>query len=965
MASPAESVRAWHAEDAGAIARELGVDPEVGLSTHEARARLERDGPNALPEPPRPHPLRRLLAQLVDPLVGVLLLAAIVAAVVAITEGSSFVDTIAILLIVVLNAVLGFVQERRAEAALAALRSMTALHARVIRDGQVVDVEAASLVVGDVLEVSAGDAMPADARLLSAVAGASLDVEEAALTGESTPVHKRAAARVEVEAPVSERANMLFTGTTVTRGRARAVVVATGAATELGRIGALLAAASREATPLEERLARLGRVILIVCVLISIALFVIGYLRGAMSLSMLLLTAVSLAVAAIPEGLPAITTITLALGMQRMAQRGAIVRRLPAVETLGSATVICTDKTGTLTQNAMTARAVDTVVATYRVTGEGYRPVGSITRASAGEGERASEGEGASGGAGASAGEATPADDAVLQRLLEVAVICNDAHLEGDEPTVLGDPTEGALLVLARKGGVSREGLIGERSELRVEAELPFDSDRKCMSVITRDAEGRRVAHVKGAPDVVLAHATRIRTAEGDAPMTDEQRERFAAINERHATGALRVLAFAERPLADESDDEPTPETIERDLTFLGLVAMNDPPRPEVPAAIAACRAAGIRVVMITGDHATTARAIARELGILEEDGADGAETSDGLTMTGRELTELDTSAFAARVVRTKVFARVTAEQKLRIVRALGAAGHVVAMTGDGVNDAPALREAPIGVAMGRVGTDVARSAAEMVLADDNFATLVHAVREGRAIYRNIQKFIFFLGSSNAGLVIAVLASTFFDAVPTLTPLQLLWINLVTNGLPALALGVDPPDPAQMREGPRPREEGIVGARDLLGTLFVGTIMAAAALSVAGLPSIWPSLFSSDPVQRDLETRTMSFVILAFSPLVHAFNCRSARESIVTVGWFGNRFLWLAVLVSAALCVVSVLVPSLRPIFLTHPLGLPEWGLVLGLAVLPLPLVEAAKGIERAVLRARSSRRTVLARSTG
>jgi Ca2+-transporting ATPase len=916
---------AWHTLPPRAVLDQLEVSDEDGLDDDEVRRRRATYGENRIPEAPPPNPWVRLAKQFVDPLVGALLVAAVVSAVVAATGSSegSWADTIAILLIVSLNAALGFVQEQRAEAALAALHRMAAPHAKVLRGGQVHDVEAAALVPGDVVVLAAGDAIPADARLIRA---ADLEVEESTLTGESVPVSKRADAVLPPETVVADRTSLVFTGTTATRGEARAVVVGTGSTTELGRIGALIGAARRAPTPLEQRLARLGRQILVACLVISALVFVIGYVREAHDVPMLLLIAVSLAVAAIPEGLPAITTITLALGMQRMARRGAIVRQLPAVETLGSATVICTDKTGTLTQNAMTVRVIETADASWRVTGEGYVANGRIER------------------------DDEPVDQLPdhVHRLVEVGLLCNDAHIEVDEegPHVLGDPTEGALLILGAKARLDREQAL-EGGE--VERRIPFDSDRKRMSVLVRHADGTRRLHVKGSSDAILSLCTRVRGPDGVVPLTDEQRQQLHDLGESHANRALRVLALAERedPPASEGEDP------EHDLTFLGFVAMLDPPRPEVGEAIQTCRQAGIRVVMITGDHRATAIAIAEDLDIYRP---------GDLALPGDELAAMSDDELADAADRVTVFARVTAAQKLRIVDALERRGHVVAMTGDGVNDAPALKEAAIGVAMGRQGTDVARQSAEMVLADDNFATIVEAVREGRAIYRNIQKFIFFLGSSNAGLVFAVVVAAFLHGVPELTPLQLLWINLVTNGLPALALGVDPPERSQMLEPPRPPTAGIVGMRDLWGVLLVGSIMGGAALALFALPSELPELFvSTDPGGRMHEARTMAFTALALSPLVHAHNCRSPIDSIFVTGLFTNRFLWLAIGLSAGVQMLAVAVPPLQPVFRTTMLTPEQWAWVLGAAALPLPIVEALKAADRmrrARMAASATRRT-------
>ncbi len=902
--------KAWHAMEAAAAVGYWETDARAGLTPDEVERRRARLGENALPEPPRPSALARLLSQFADPLVGALLVAALVSFGVALTEEEGtglarFTDTLAILLIVIVNALLGFVQERRAEAALDALAKMAAPTAKVVRGGAVRVVPSRALVPGDVIELEAGDAAPADARLLTAK---ELSTEESALTGESTPVAKRADAKLSDDAALGERETMIYLGTTMVRGRARAVVVQTGEYTELGRIGAMIRSAESEPTPLERRLSRLGTIILLACLGISALLFVLGLLQAGRSWSVLLLTAVSLAVAAIPEGLPAITTITLALGMQRMARRGAIVRKLPAVETLGSATVICSDKTGTLTQNAMTVRAVETAGASYRVTGEGYGLDGAVL-----------EGDSPIGAPG-------PA----LLALARVSVLCSTAHFEHTSagPKVVGDPTEAALLTLAAKLGIERDA---ERGEHPIEQELPFDSDRKRMSVVATGPDGGRVAYVKGSPDVLLPLCDRVLHDDDIAPLDDAERARIAAVSERYAAAALRVLLLAMRP---DPDDDP-----ERELVFVGLVAMLDPPRPEAKEAVRACKAAGIRVAMITGDHRLTAVAIARELGFWEE--------GVSIALSGSELAEMPDQRLLDVVDRVAVFARVTAEQKLRLVRILKQRGHVVAMTGDGVNDAPALREAPIGVAMGRGGTDVAREASEMVLADDNFATIVEAVREGRAIFRNIQKFIFFLNSSNAGLVVAVIVGSFFDWMPQLTPLQLLWVNLVTNGLPALALGVDPPDRHQMTEPPRDPREGIVSFRDFLGIVLVCAVMGGAALFVMWLPTIAPDLMGGPTLEDDLaRARAMAFTLLAISPLFHAFNCRSRVRSAFG-HLFTNRALWLAVGISATVQVVTLLVPVLHPIFHTHLLTGTEWGIVLGLAMLPIPVFETIKLVQR------------------
>ncbi|MGE3630273.1 MAG: cation-translocating P-type ATPase [Sandaracinaceae bacterium] len=910
---------AWN-ESAHEIAERLGTDLGNGLEALDASRRLIEHGPNILPRPSPPRAWLRFLAQFADPLVGALLGAAIVAAVVAIGgEGASWVDVVVIVLIVVVNAVLGFVQERRAERAVDALDDMVSPRAKVLRDGAVREIDAAGVVPGDVLVLHAGDRVAADARLTSA---AHLAVDESALTGESSPVAKRSDAILDADTVLADRENMVLSATTIARGEGRAIVVATGARTEIGRIGTLLRDIAREPTPLERRLARLGKQILLACLVISALVFVVGLARQPASWVALLLVSISLAVAAIPEGLPAITTVTLALGTHRMARRGAIVRKLTAVETLGSATVICSDKTGTLTENAMTVRAIETSQDVLTVTGQGYAAEGHLER----DGKR------------------IRSASVVASRLVVAGLVANDAHLDARGATidVVGDPTEASLLVLGAKLGLSRADAIGGR---RVVRKIPFDSARRRMSVIVEDEAGARTTYVKGSPDEILSRCARALHEDGTlAPLDEGARARVAAKVDAHARAAMRVLALAERSQSAAelascgTDDDP-----EADLVWLGLVAIHDPPRVGVREAIDDCRSAGVEVVMITGDHRETGVAIARELGIYR----DGDRA-----LEGAELTRLDDGELDAVVDAVRVYARVSAEQKLRIVRALKRRGHVVAMTGDGVNDAPALIEAAIGVAMGKVGTDVARQSAEMVLSDDNFTSIVEAIREGRAIFGNIQKFIFFLGSSNAGLVAVVTALSFFDALPQLTPLQLLWINLVTNGLPALALGVDPPERSQMRVPPRPSDAGVIGTRDILGVLVVGVVMGAAALVPYGLALSGAEWFgSTDRAGRLEEARAMAFALLALSPLFHAHNCRSPIESIASLGLFSNRPLWLAILVSGALQLAVLLLPPLYSAFRVTDLDAVQWGITLALAALPIPVVEALKLVARAVAR--------------
>ncbi|HTB76567.1 MAG TPA: cation-transporting P-type ATPase [Polyangiaceae bacterium] len=907
-----------HTEAAESLLARLGTDPGRGLAEDEARRRLAQDGPNELPRPQAKSALARLLEQFANPIVLTLLAAAVI----ALIDGASragqpllvrFGDATAILLIVAINAILGFAQEQRAEAALAALETMQTPSARVHRSDTPQVVSASVLVIGDIIELEAGDAVPADARLLQTIG---LFAEESSLTGESVPVAKDARAAVAGDAPLGDRSTMLFVGTSVVRGKGRAVVTATGPRTELGHLSALIHQPRDRSTPLEEKLDAFGKRILWGCLGLSGILFARGMLRGDRSWHELLLEAVSLAVAAIPEGLPAITTITLALGMQRMAKNGAIIRKLAAVETLGSATVICTDKTGTLTQNAMTVREVYTDGAHFSATGSGYDPAGAVLDAS---------------GAVVASVEHSPVGP--LRDLLSTIALCNSATLQHVEREwrVVGDPTEGALLTLAAKAGVSREEIT---SSHQVVKELPFDGDRKRMTIVALDEFGNEVAHSKGSADVLLPLCSDYETEQGRRALDAEARRKILEEAERMSNKALRVLAVAKRDLGKRTRSAPPPDAarhtidIEDRLTFLGLVGMVDPPREGVREAVAKCAEAHVRAVMITGDHKLTAVAIARELGLWDE---------RAIALTGTELEKMSDDALCACIEDVRVFARVTAEQKLRIVALFKKGGHVVAMTGDGVNDAPALREAHIGVAMGKNGTDVAREAADMVIADDNFATIVEAVREGRAIWRNIQKFIFFLLSSNAGLLAAVFAVSFFTTLPPLTPLMILWINLVTNGLPALALGIDVPDPTQMREPPRRSTSALLTGRDWLGMAAVGGWMGGAAMIAYVAP-----LDPGAPL-AGVRGRALAFSLLALSPLFHAFNCRSATASIFKLRPILPLALVAAVVVSAAIHLTAVLVPGLRPVFRTFSLTGPEWTILLLLSASIIPAIEVLK----------------------
>jgi len=871
---PADATRPWHCMEASAVARALGVDAAAGLEPEEAARRLETQGPNALPETAPRGLARMLLDQFSDFMILVLIAAAIVSGVVG--EPA---DTIAIVVIVVLNAVIGFVQEYRAEKAMAALRKMAAPAARVLRAGRLEELPADRLVPGDLVLLEAGNVVPADLRLAEAVR---LRCAEAALTGESQPVEKSEAALAEAELPLGDRSNMAFKGTLVANGRGSGVAVATGPDTELGRIARLLAGEAEGKTPLQKRLARFGGrlawAVLAICAIVLAA----GLARGEPPVLMFL-TAVSLAVAAIPEALPAVVTIALALGGYRMVRENALIRRLPAVETLGSITFICSDKTGTLTENRMRAEAFEA--------GDEREP-------------------------GAAPHEPWPT-------LFRALALCNDARREGEQTT--GDPTEVALLEAAAERGVLKSDL--ERRQPRL-AELPFDSERKRMATLHAE-NGGVVAYVKGAPEAVVPHATAQLTARGVEPLAAQ-----AVLAAADAMGArgLRVLALACRRFERMPDRL---EDAERELTLLALVGLLDPPRPGAAQAVAECQGAGITPVMITGDHPATALAIARRLGIADRDSE---------VMTGAALARLDDSALALRVRELRIYARVDPEQKIRIVRALQDQGEYVAMTGDGVNDAPALRRADIGVAMGRGGTDVAREAAHMVLLDDNFATIVLAVRAGRRIYDNIRKFVKYTMTSNSGEIWTIFLAPFLGLPIPLLPIHILWINLVTDGLPGLALAKEPAARGIMQRPPRPPQESIFAHGMGQHILWVGLLMSAVCLVLQA----WAYHGGSARWQ------TMVFTVLTLSQLGHVLAIRGERESLLAIGFGSNPMLLAAVAFTFALQLATVYVPALNPIFETQPLEPDELLLCLALSSAVFFGVEAEKWVARRRSRARA-----------
>ncbi len=888
---------AWHTLTADETMRRLGT-PAAGLAAGEAKQRLQKHGPNELQTAAPIRPWRILLAQFESVLVWLLLVADLLAFLLG-----EWIDATAILVIVVLNAAIGFAQEFRAEHSILALRRMTAPRARVRRGGAVESLRAADLVPGDIILLEAGDLVPADARL---VRTASLRCVEAALTGESEPVDKDPALLADQHAPLGDRASMVWSGTPVVAGAAEGVVVATGMGTEMGKIARLIeSAAGDTGTPLQRRLAAFGRVLVLGSGAIVVVLLVLGLVRGDPPAEMLL-TAISLAVAAVPEGLPAVVTIALAVGVVRMARRQALVRRLPAVETLGCASVICSDKTGTLTVGEMTVRTLVAGGRAFTVSGEGYGPGGTIRRADG--------------------GELDATDRALLDELLDVLVGCNDANLrcEAGTWTVVGDPTEGALLAAGTKLGKARDELEAKRPRI---CAWPFDSDRKRMSVSCRrpssSRDGIRVL-VKGAPEMVLERCSAVLAPDGVHRLEDRDKVGIEAIQGELSGRGLRVLAAAYRDV-DGGASVETADEAERELVFAGLVGMHDPPRAEAKEAVARCRAAGIRVVMITGDHPQTARAVAAELGI--PDCGDDA-------LTGRALSDLTDEGLSERVARTAVYARVTAEHKLRIVRAWQARGGVVAMTGDGVNDAPALKGADIGVAMGRTGTEVTKEAADMVVADDNFASIVAAVEEGRGIYENIRKTLIYLLAGNCGEILFMGACIVGGLPVPLLPIHLLWINLVTDGLPALCLATDPIDSGVMGRPPRPRGERLLDRSFLGSVLLTSGMVAALAMGVYlyGLA-----------YEDEATARTHAFAALVFAELLRAFSSRSELKTVFRVGLLSNVRLLVVVAVSFAVQVASHHFDLLRTILRTETLPWSECLALVGVSTVPFFMLEAVK----------------------
>jgi Ca2+-transporting ATPase len=913
----------WYTLSVEETLQRLGSNVELGLSDEDAQARLSEYGKNQLPAGDTTSAWEILISQFTSVMVIVLIVAAIIS--VAIGDVK---DAVVILAIVALNAALGFFQEYQAEQALAALGAMQTPHVRVRRNGHVHEVSAEDLVPGDIVLLEAGDRIPADGRLIEA---ANLQIDEAPLTGESQAVEKSSESLADTEPPpaLADRRNIVYMGTTVTYGRGTQAVTGTGAKTQLGTIATLLQRVEKGRTPLQERLEKMGIYLAVAALAVCVLVFVVGVMRGE-DVREMLLTAISLAVAAIPEGLPAVITIALALGARRMIQRNALIRKLPAVETLGSVSVICSDKTGTLTRNEMTA----TVLALpgrddVRVTGVGYDPVGDFY-----EGQR----------------QLNPVNDDVLARILKAAALNTDAYLERQDDEgpwgVVGDTTEGALLVAARKAGWSRATL--EEDMPRV-AELPFSSERKAMTTIHQPKgkfaaqlfeNARFISFTKGAPDQLLAWATHETMPDGPRPLDMSRIEAWRKQIDKMADEGLRVLALGYRPLdALPEDDEMTPQMLERDLTLLGLIGIVDPPRSEAKRAIKVAAEAGIRSVMITGDHKLTAQAIARQLGLMQP---------DGRALTGVELDRMSEKELRDAVQEVSVYARVTPEHKLRIVEALQSHGQIVAMTGDGVNDAPALKQANIGVAMGITGTDVSQGAADMVLTDDNFATIVAAVEEGRTIYDNIRKFIRYLLSTNVGEIIAMFLALLMGLRVPLLAIQILWINLVTDGLPAVALGFEPSEPDVMKRKPRPPRESIFAHGVGLHVIWVGIWLGIVTL----LGFIWTlnryaGGISNPSEEGLLVARTVAFTILALSQVAEVSAIHGGDASFLKAPLTRNLFLLGAVTLTALLQIIVVYAPIMNDIFDTTPLTTAELLVAVLLAASIFPAVEVEKYLRR------------------
>lgn len=920
----------WHSLSAETALEHLDSQPAAGLSQPEVTERLQQYGYNEIQESGRRSNWQILLDQFTNIMLILLIAVAIISGVLdfmELREGKlsrgevPFKDTIAILAIVILNGLLGYFQESKAEKDLADLKKMATSKVRVMRDGRVTDVDSKYLVPGDIMLLEAGVQVAADCRLIDAM---SLQVRESALTGESLAAHKHAQVMLPDDTPLGDRTNLLFQGTEVVHGRGTAVVTRTGMATELGRIATMIQSVEAEPTPLQRRMELLSKV-LVAGALVLVALVVLGgtFATGWGRWRELLEVSLSMAVAIVPEGLPAVITVTLALGTQRMVRRNALIRKLPAVETLGSVTTICSDKTGTLTQNKMVVQLLATSTTSLRITGEGYTPHGEFHQLQED---------------GAATAAIAPHDSPELLNLLTACTLCNDAILqeEAGEWVILGDPTEGALLSLAAKAGLEKDQCA---SKLPRVAEFPFSSERKRMSVVVDTAPGRQgssaqagyMMFTKGSPELTLERCTHIQIGDGAQPIEETHRQQILADNNRMARHGLRVLGFACKPLDVSPSEAADEDQVERDLVWLGLVGMLDAPRPEVREAVARCRSAGIRPVMITGDHQLTAVAVAEDLGIAR---------SGDRVLTGREIEKLDPSELQALVPNVSVYARVAPEHKLRIVQALQHEQQIVAMTGDGVNDAPALKQADIGIAMGITGTDVSKDASDMVLLDDNFTTIVAAVEEGRVVYTNIRRFIKYILGSNIGELLTIAAAPLIGLTEVpLTPLQILWMNLVTDGLPALALAVEPASPTVMQRPPHDPQESIFARGLGIYIVRIGIVLAIISISLMA----WSVEYTRDSGGDPERWKTMVFTTLCIAQMGHAMAIRSSNRLSIEISPLSNPYVLAAVGLTTVLQLLLIYVPFLRNFFGTHFLSATELGICLGLSVLMFVWIELEK----------------------
>ncbi|WFA08299.1 cation-translocating P-type ATPase [Tissierella sp. Yu-01] len=895
----------WFQKSQDELLTELNTSVENGLSSSEVEDRTSKYGANELKEDEKKSLWSKIIAQFADFLILILIGAAVISILVGEIK-----DAVVILSIVIINALLGIYQEGKAEKSLEALKKMASPNAKVIRNGKQDVVPANSLVPGDIVIIETGDIIPADLRLIES---SNLKIEEASLTGESVPVEKDSNVKFDEDVSLGDRANMAFMSTIVNYGRGKAVVVGTGHNTEIGKIATMIQTFEDEATPLQRKLNQLGKVLGSITLFVCVLVFVIGLLQGRELLEMFM-TAISLAVAAIPEGLPAIVTIVLAIGMNRMVERNAILKKLLAVETLGSTSTICSDKTGTLTQNEMTVTKIYTDDKVIDVTGGGYDPTGELLL----DGQKV-----------------TPDDIGNLDTLLSAAILANDASIQktNEGYKVLGDPTEGALVTLAGKANITKEGI--NESFPRVE-ELPFDSDRKMMTTFHSNyIPNKIVSFTKGAPDIIIRRCSHISLGDKVVPFTDELKGKALKANSGFAKNALRVLAYGYREY-DTIPEDISSDTIEVNMIFVGLTGMIDPPRPEAKEAIKLCKEAGINTVMITGDYKETAFAIAKELGMAD---------SEDEAMMGAELDGLSDKELREVVKKTKVYARVSPEHKVKIVSALKENGEITAMTGDGVNDALALKKADIGVSMGITGTDVAKNTAEMILTDDNFASIVSAVEEGRIIFSNIKKFVFFLLSCNIGEIILVFVSILLGWEVPLLPIQLLWLNLVTDSFPALALGVEKGEPDIMQQKPRDPNESILDRKMFINILFQSIAVAGGAL----LAYYWAmNRYQVDLYPENIvHARAITFATLITAELLRAYSSRSQKYTLFKIGIFSNKSMVLATAFAFMLLLIVLYVPFLQDIFYTFSLTVLDWEIVLAFAFIPLVVGELVKAVRK------------------